>query len=194
MVKSEYVPYRKFAFAEPENKDHALFSMAAIGYGILPWLSLYAFQPYTVKVQDTLGTSAAFGDPNVMLALAFKYDAGLRLVPEKESLDDLEDWHFSTWAASTIPLGPTESTDRTGAPFAPDMQNRVREPQRHPRGRRDEAGHARAHLARRRELPALLRAHLQLHAVPVRRGDAGERAGTYGRTAGARSGWTSPVS
>ena len=122
MVKSEYVPFERYAAAEPINKDYALFSMAAVGYGIRPWLSLYVFQPVNVKAQDGIGRNVGAGDPSVMLALAFKYDAGLQLVPEKESLDDLVDWHFSTWATSTVPLGSSEHTDRRGEPFAPDMQ------------------------------------------------------------------------
>ncbi len=122
MVKSEYVPFQRYGFADPTNKDYALFSMAAIGYGIRPWLSLYAFQPFNVKAQDGIGRNAGPGDANLMLSLAFKYDGGLQLIPEKESLDDLMDWHFSTWVASTVPLGPTDHVDRNGAPFAPDMQ------------------------------------------------------------------------
>ena len=122
MVKTEYVPYQQLAFAEPTNKQYALFSMAGIGWGIRPWLTLYAFQPYNVKAQETIGRNQGPGDPNLMLSLAFKWDDGLQLVPEKESLDDLEDWHFSTWVASTIPLGATDHLDASGAPFAPDMQ------------------------------------------------------------------------
>ena len=122
MVKSEYVPFQRYASADPANKDYALFSMAAVGYGLRPWLSLYLFQPVNVKEQDGIGRNVGAGDPNLMLTLAFKWDGGLQLVPERESLDDLLDWHFSAWAASTAPLGPTEHTDRAGAPFAPDMQ------------------------------------------------------------------------
>jgi hypothetical protein len=122
MVKSEYVPFQKFGFADPTNKDHALFDTVAVGYGVRPWLSAYVFQPINLKAQDGTGMNAAPGDTSVMLSCAFKYDDGLQLVPEKESLDDLMDWHFSTWAATTIPLGPTERMDRHGAPFAPDMQ------------------------------------------------------------------------
>lgn len=121
-LKTEYVPYERFASAGSTNKDFSLFGMAAVGYGIRPWLSLYLFQPVNVKSQDGIGRNAGAGDPTVLLALAFKYDAGLRLVPEKESLDDLLDWHFATWAASTVPLGSTGHVDRNGAPFEPAMQ------------------------------------------------------------------------
>jgi hypothetical protein len=39
-----------------------------------------------VKAQDGIGTNAGIGDTTLMAALAFKYDEGLRLVPQKESL------------------------------------------------------------------------------------------------------------
>jgi hypothetical protein len=75
-----------------------------------------------VKAQDGAGTNVGPGDPSLMLSLAFKYDAGLQRVPAKESLDDLEDWHFSTWVASTLPLASTDHAGRGGVPYAPDLQ------------------------------------------------------------------------
>jgi hypothetical protein len=83
---------------------------------------VYVFQPYNVKEQDGVGRDAAAGDTNLMLSFAFKWDDGLQVVPEKESLDDLMDWHFSAWASSTLPVGPTTSLDDHGVHFAPDMQ------------------------------------------------------------------------
>ncbi|HYG66692.1 MAG TPA: hypothetical protein VD838_03500, partial [Anaeromyxobacteraceae bacterium] len=67
-------------------------------------------------------------DPSLMLALGLKWDEGLRLVPEKESLDELRDWHFSPWIASTFPLGTTDARDDHGALFAPDLQGGFGEP------------------------------------------------------------------
>jgi hypothetical protein len=94
----------------------------ALGVGVLPWLSAYVFQPFNVKAQDGIGRNAGPGDTNLMLALGLKYDEGLRLVPEKESLDDLADWHFGLWASCSLPVGPTTATDDRGAFFAPEMQ------------------------------------------------------------------------
>jgi hypothetical protein len=122
MLKTEYVPFEKYAWAEPTNKAYSSFNMAAVGYGVRPWLSMFVFQPYNVKEQDELGRNAGAGDTNLMLSFAFKWDEGLRLIPEKESLDDLMDWHFSVWASSTLPVGPTTAKDRNGDYFAPDMQ------------------------------------------------------------------------
>ncbi len=122
MVKTEYVSFKRMSFAEPENKAYSSFNTLALGYGICPWLTAYVFQPFNVKEQDSIGRNVGPGDTNLMLVLGMKYDEGLRLVPEKESLDELMDWHFSLFLSSTLPVGPKENTDRNGQPFAPDMQ------------------------------------------------------------------------
>jgi hypothetical protein len=122
MAKSELVPFRARAIAAPENKSFSSFSTLGAGYGATPWLSAYLFLPLAVKSQDVVGTNRALGDPSVLVALGAKWDEGLRLVPERESLDELTDWHFSAWASSTIPVGSTTRRDRSGAYFAPDMQ------------------------------------------------------------------------
>ncbi len=121
MMKSEVAPFARLSSAG--DKDYSLFSMLALGYGIRPWLSAYVFQPFNVKSTDGAGRNSGVGDTNLMLALGFKYDEGFKSVPEKESLDELMDWHFSFWAATTLPVGPTERmNDVEGLPFAPDMQ------------------------------------------------------------------------
>ena len=122
MLKSEYVPFRQLAFAEPENKVYSLFDTLAVGYGIAPWLSAYLFQPYNVKSQHGVGTNVGYGDPGLLLSRGFKYDEGFRLVPERESLDELADWHFAAFGFVTLPMGSTTSADPAGAFYAPDMQ------------------------------------------------------------------------
>jgi hypothetical protein len=121
LVKTEYVPWQqREGFVD--QKTYSWFNTLAAGYGIAPWLSAFVFQPYNAKAQDGVGTNRGLGDTSLMLAGAFKWDDGLQLVPEKESLDDLRDWHFSAWASCTLPVGPTTHLDEHGAPFAPDMQ------------------------------------------------------------------------
>jgi hypothetical protein len=122
MAKSEYVPFQERAPAAPENKDYSSFSTLVLGFGVTPWLSAHVFQPYSMKAADSLGRHDGFADPSLMLVLAGKWDEGPRLVPERESLDELEDWHFSVWLSSTLPLGPVDARDRRGEYFAPDMQ------------------------------------------------------------------------
>ena len=122
LVKTEFVPFQRYGFAEPDDKTYSWFNMAALGYGVRPWMSVFVFQPFSVKAQDGLGRNAGAGDINVMLSLAFKWDQGLQLVPEKESLDDLLDWHFSVAVSSTLPVGPATAKGDARAYFAPDMQ------------------------------------------------------------------------
>jgi hypothetical protein len=125
MVKSEFVSFqeRSDRVTFPQQKDTTSFNMAALGFGITPWLSGYLFQPFNVKSADHgVGDNAGLGDTNLMLALGWKWDEGLRLIPQKESLDELMDWHFLLWMACTLPVGPTERNDDSGDRFAPDMQ------------------------------------------------------------------------
>ncbi len=127
LAKSEYARFRqRDGFAD--QKQYASFNTLALGYGLSPWLSAFVFQPYNVKAQDGVGTNKGLGDTNLMLAASFKWDGGFRLVPEKESLDDLADWHFGVWAACSLPVGPTENRDDDGELYAPDMQTGFRGP------------------------------------------------------------------
>jgi hypothetical protein len=122
MAKSEYVPFRQFDFAQPANKVYSLFDTLVAGYGITPWLTGYVFLPYNVKSQDGVGTNVGLGDPGLFVNFAFKYDEGFRLVPARESLDELVDWHFSVFGYVTVPMGPTVSATHALQWFAPDMQ------------------------------------------------------------------------
>jgi hypothetical protein len=121
LFKTEYVPFQQRA-GFTEQKQFSSFNTAALGYGLTPWLSAFLFQPFNVKAQRVVGTNRGLGDTNLMLSASFKLDDGLQRVPEKESLDDLTDWHFGLWASCTLPVGPTSHRDDVGGYFAPDMQ------------------------------------------------------------------------
>jgi hypothetical protein len=125
MAKSEFVSFRsrddRVVF--PEQKTISWFNMAALGFGVTPWLSAYVFQPFNLKSMDGgYGSNAGLGDTNLMLSFGWKWDEGLRLTPQKESLDELRDWHFLLWAACTLPVGPTERRGDNGEYFPPDTQ------------------------------------------------------------------------
>jgi hypothetical protein len=122
MAKSEFVPFRQYEFAAPENKVYAIFDTLVAGYGISPWLTAYLFLPYNVKSQEGVGTNVGFGDPGLYVSFAFKYDEGFRIVPAKESLDELVDWHFSAFGYVTVPMGPTVSATDSLQWYAPDLQ------------------------------------------------------------------------
>ncbi len=121
LLKSEYAGFRQRP-GFTDQKRYSSFNTLAAGYGLTPWLSAFVFQPYSWKSQAGVGTNAGLGDTNLMLAAGLKWDEGLRLVPERESLDELEDWHFGAWAACSLPVGPTTHRDGAGDHYAPDMQ------------------------------------------------------------------------
>jgi Putative MetA-pathway of phenol degradation len=122
-LKADYADYETFTSARDRESDYDLFSMAGVGYGFTSWFSAYAFLPYNVKSvesgADTPGGGSkdqqGFADISFTGVLAFKYDDGFKLVPERESLDDLEDWHFSAYAGLSVPTGDADALDAAGA-------------------------------------------------------------------------------
>jgi len=104
-LKVDDARYKRYDWAVP-NEKYSRFTMLGLGYGITPWLSAYAFLPYNEKIAESGGLSSrGWADMSLMLQLGFKYDGGWQLQPAKESLDDLEDWHFSVFGGSTLPTG-----------------------------------------------------------------------------------------
>ena len=121
LVRSEFAPYQQFdGFTHP--KQYALFNTVILGAGLTPYLSMYLLQPVNVKSQFGTGINVGGGDSTLMMHLALKIDRGLRFTPQRESLDDLEDWHFGIMLATTFPVGPTDARDKLGSPYTPDMQ------------------------------------------------------------------------
>ncbi len=129
-LKLDHVKWRKYSFSQfPDQKDTYDFWMYGIGYGVRPWLSLYLFVPYYVKKEIKGGgnysyTNADFSDMSFMAVLGFKYDKGFKLIPKKESLDDLMDWHFTLYGGMSLPTGNPNRYDRAKDPkgdFEPDM-------------------------------------------------------------------------
>ncbi|MCX8017924.1 MAG: hypothetical protein N2690_08525 [Rhodocyclaceae bacterium] len=93
--------------ANPES-SYANYWMVGLGYGFTPWFSAYLFAPYHAKIDEPGGLdSKGWADIAFMGQIGFKYEpgAGLKLVPAQESLDDMEDWHFTVFAGGTLPTG-----------------------------------------------------------------------------------------
>jgi hypothetical protein len=114
-LKQDYARFERFT---PERDDESLYSsywMIGLGYGFTSYLSAYLFFPYNVKVlEDNSFNTSGFADMSLVGALGFKYDEGLRLSPENESLDDWEDWHFSLYGGMTFPTGDANVRDQNG--------------------------------------------------------------------------------
>ena len=109
-VKIEDASYTKYTPSNSDEMDRTTYQMYSVGYGITPYLSAYATLPYyTKKYENDIGSSG-FHDMKFMMALGFKYDDGLMLNPKSESLDDMEDWHFTTYFNFSLPTGEGEVT------------------------------------------------------------------------------------
>jgi Putative MetA-pathway of phenol degradation len=115
-LKLDHAKYKTFDPdpANPES-DYANYWIAGLGYGVTPWLSAYLFVPYNSKIDEPGGFSTnGFADISVFGQVGFKYDKGLRLMPETESLDDLEDWRFTVFGGVSLPTGNPNRRDLNG--------------------------------------------------------------------------------
>ena len=102
----------------PERDDEGFYAsywMFGLGYGFTSWLSGYLFVPYNAKVlEDNSFNTAGFADISLIGTLGLKWDRGLKLVPKSQSLDDLEDWHFTFYGGLTLPTGDANLADSQG--------------------------------------------------------------------------------
>ncbi len=102
--------HAKFKTYDPDptapESDYANYWMVGVGHGFTPWFSAYVFAPYHAKIDESGGLdSKGWADLSVLGQIGFKYDGGFKLIPEKQSLDDLEDWHFTVFGGGTLPSG-----------------------------------------------------------------------------------------
>lgn len=105
--KLEHVKFKTYDPAAVEG-DMSQFWMLGVGHGFTPWFSAYVFAPYNIKKDEPGGLdSKGWADLSVMGQIGFKLEPGqgLRLVPANESLDDLEDWHFTVFGGGSLPTG-----------------------------------------------------------------------------------------
>lgn len=121
VIKVDHAKFKRVDLTASEA-DYSRFTMLGLGHGFTPWFSAYVFLPYNEKIDtpDPAGgpkyDTRGWADYSVMGQIGFKYDPGqgFTLTPAKESLDDLEDWHVSVFAGSTIPHGNPNLRDSAG--------------------------------------------------------------------------------
>ena len=123
MVKTEYVPFQQFAFAEPENKTYSSSTRSRLGYGVRPWLSVYVFQPLqregAGRRRQERGRRRHEPDA---LVRASSGTRGSSSCPRRRASTTSWTGTSASAASSTLPVGPTTAKDDAGAYFAPDMQ------------------------------------------------------------------------
>jgi hypothetical protein len=111
-LKVDRASFEAYRAGRDDESDYSNFALLGFGRGFTPWLTGYAFLPYTTKVlEDNSFNTTGIGDVVLTATAAFKLDEGLRLAPETESLDDWYDWHFSAYAGLTLPTGDAEIRD-----------------------------------------------------------------------------------
>ena len=106
-AKLDHAPFKTYD-SDPSNPEAKVsqFWMVGLGHGFTPWFSAYLFAPYNLKKDEPGGfKSKGWADISVMGQVGFKYDDGLKLVTANESLDDMEDWHFTVFGGGTLPTG-----------------------------------------------------------------------------------------
>jgi len=114
-LKLDYAKFKKYTPQRDDETENYTFWIYGLGYGLKSYLSLYLFVPYYIKkLEDNSFNTNGFADISLMAVLGFKYDEGLMLVPETESLDDLMDWHFTVYGGTTIPTGNPNIRDANG--------------------------------------------------------------------------------
>ncbi len=113
--KLDYADFELKTSERDDEGNYNAFWMYGFGYGFTPSFSGYLFIPYSTKVlEDNSYNTAGFADITFMGVFGFKYDEGLRLIPPTESLDDLEDWHFTLYGGLTVPTGDANISDAEG--------------------------------------------------------------------------------
>lgn len=115
-LKLEQVRFKTYTpETDDEMKNHSYW-MYGVGYGFTPYFSGYLFVPYQSKVlEDNSFNTSGFADTSLQGVLGFKYDQGFKLIPAKESLDDLEDWHFTFYGGLSLPTGDANLKNSKGS-------------------------------------------------------------------------------
>ncbi|MCQ3923810.1 MAG: transporter [Rhodocyclaceae bacterium] len=65
------------------------------------------FVPHNVKADESGGfRTRGWADVSVLGQIGFRHDGkGFSLVPKSESLDEMEDWHFTVFGGASLPTG-----------------------------------------------------------------------------------------
>ncbi|MCF6205580.1 MAG: transporter [Sulfurovum sp.] len=121
-TRAEHISYKlNTPEIDGEMEKHEYFTYA-LGYGFTSYFNAYISIPYFTKMQEgSVGTSG-FHDVKVTGVLGFKYDDGFMLTPANESLDDLEDWHFTAMLNVSLPTGDSDVRDENNNVYDYGMQ------------------------------------------------------------------------
>jgi len=127
-MKLDHADYKTYTSARDGESKSSNYFMYGLGYGIRPYLSAYMFVPYYTKTNDDAFNTSDFHDLSFQVVLGMKYDDGLMLTPKSESLDDMQDWHFTTSFSFSLPSGNSNKKMPDGSLIDPGMQTGFGEP------------------------------------------------------------------
>lgn len=127
-MKLDHAKYKTYTSDKDGETESSDYFMYGLGYGFNSYFSAYVFVPYYTKSQDDAFSTSGFHDVSFQFILGFKYDDGFMLSPKNESLDDLEDWHFTTSFNFTLPTGNSNKTMSDGSLVDAGMQTGFGEP------------------------------------------------------------------
>jgi len=114
-LKLEQVRFKTYTSEIDEEMKNHTYWMYGVGYGFTPYFSGYLFAPYQSKnIEDNSFNTSGFTDISLQGVLGFKYDQGFKLIPAQESLDDLEDWHFTLYGGLSLPTGDANIRNSKG--------------------------------------------------------------------------------
>lgn len=124
-TRAEQVEWRKFQFAQPNNRNSFTFMNAGVSYGITPYLTGSFSVPYNIKREDSAGSNKGIGDIRLSAILGFNYSNGngFRLNSTKESaisLEGVKKTFFTLYSGFTLPTG--EYKEKLGGVIDPTMQ------------------------------------------------------------------------
>ncbi len=127
----EEVKWRKFSFAEPENKSSFTFLNFGLSYGIKPYLTGTVFLPYGIKRQDSFGSNSGFGDVKFLFNLGFNHSPGKgvrlnRVDDTAVTIEETKKTYFSLYGGLSVPTG--KSREELGGEVDRGMQPGFRSP------------------------------------------------------------------
>ncbi|MCL4503640.1 MAG: hypothetical protein M1438_17575 [Deltaproteobacteria bacterium] len=125
-TRVEQVEWRKFGWAESENKSSFTFFNMSLSYGITPYLTGSIFLPYNIKRLDTLGYTQGIGDLKFLLNLGFNHQPGKGLSLNKQddtavTLEGTKKTYFCLFGGVTAPIGKWKK--ELGGEIDPGMQS-----------------------------------------------------------------------
>lgn len=99
----------RFKTFQPDAAEahRSRFTLLGLGYGFRPWLSGYLFLPHNLKADEPGGfRTSGWADASLLAQIGFRHGGkSFSLMPRSESLDELEDWHFTAFGGASLPTG-----------------------------------------------------------------------------------------